>query len=227
MSPAQLKTARQAVGWTQQEAASRLGVSQPYYCQLESGSRPLTPGLWLTAYRKLRLSPVTVPLPPLSLELSPLPPGELAAVLAWLGYPGFAHLRKTNRPLNPAELVARALAHSDLEARIIEALPWVLSTFHELDWRWLAASCRLHSLQNRLGFLVSLADHLVQSGARVRLGVALADLDKSRLASEGTMCRDNMSEAERKWVRKHRSPDAAHWNILTTLTAEQLTHAAA
>ncbi|MBX9603704.1 MAG: helix-turn-helix domain-containing protein [Bryobacteraceae bacterium] len=30
-----LRTVRRNAGWTQSEAASRLGVSQPYYSQLE------------------------------------------------------------------------------------------------------------------------------------------------------------------------------------------------
>jgi transcriptional regulator with XRE-family HTH domain len=225
MHPTQLKTARQAAGWTQQEAASRLGVSQPYYCQLESGSRPLTPEFMRTAYRKLRLSPVTLPLPPLASNLSPLPHDELAAVLAWLGYPGFAHLRKAG-PMNPAELVARSLPHSDLDPRIVEALPWVLSSFHELDWQWLAATSRLQNLQNRLGFLVSLAERLAKPGAKETLRTVLRDLELSRLATEGTLCRDNMSQPERDWVRKHRPAEAAHWNLLTTLSVDQLTHAA-
>jgi transcriptional regulator with XRE-family HTH domain len=226
MRPAQLKAARQAAGWTQQEAASRLGVSQPYYSQLEKGSRPMRDDLALTAVRKLRLSPTTLPLPALSQSVTPVPPDELASALAWLGYPGFTHLRKTASPVNPAELVARALAHDDLEPRLVEALPWVLATFYDLDWQWLVAQCRLLDLQNRLGFLVSLADQLAKPGASEHLRAALVDLERSRLASEGTVCRDKMSDAERNWMRKQRSSDAAHWNLLTTLTADQLTHAA-
>jgi DNA-binding XRE family transcriptional regulator len=36
-----LKAARLNTGWSQQEATARLGVSQPYYSQMERGSRPL------------------------------------------------------------------------------------------------------------------------------------------------------------------------------------------
>jgi transcriptional regulator with XRE-family HTH domain len=226
MRPAQLKTARQTAGWTQHEAAACLGVSQPYYCQLERGSRPVPADLMLTAFRKLRLSPVALPLPALSPQLSQVPPEELTAILAWLGYPGYAHVRKTRRPVNPAELVARALAHTDLEPRLMEALPWVLSTFHALDWPWLAAQCRLLNRQNQLGFLLTLATQLAKPSAERHLRAALLDLELSRLAAEGTLSRDSMSEAERNWVRKRRSAEAAHWNLLTTLTVDQLTHAA-
>jgi transcriptional regulator with XRE-family HTH domain len=226
MSPARWKSARLAAELTQHEAAALLGVSQPYYSQLESGVRPTPAGLALTAVRKLRLSPVTLPLPPLALRLSPVEADELAAALAWLGYPGFVHLARTRTALNPAELVARALAHADLDPRLVEALPWVLATFRDLDWPWLVAQCRLLNLQNRLGFLVALASGLEKPDAEEQLGKALASLESSRLSAEGTLCRESMSQAERNWVRKHRSREAARWNLLTTLTMDQLTHAA-
>jgi transcriptional regulator with XRE-family HTH domain len=226
MSSAHLKSARLAAEFTQQEAAARLGVSQPYYSQLESGLRRMPAGLALTAVRKLRLSPVTLPLPPLALHISPVEPDELAVALAGLGYPGFAHLARTRTTSNPAELAVRALAHADLETRLVEALPWVLATFCDLSWSWLVAQCRILNLQNRLGFLVALANRLERPNAGEQLRKALAALESSRLSAEGTLCRESMSQAERNWVRKHRSPDAAHWNLLTTLTADQLTHAA-
>lgn len=128
--------------------------------------------------------------------------------------------------MNPAFLVAAALTHADLDPRLVEALPWVLSAFHDLDWDWLSAQCRLGNQQNRLGYLVSLAIKLTKPGANAPLANRLSDLERSRLAAEGTLCRESMSAAERTWVRKHRPRDAAHWNLLTTLTADQLTHAA-
>jgi hypothetical protein len=33
-----------------------------------------------------------------------------------------------------------------------------------------------------------------------------------------------MSEAERRWLRSHRSQTAAHWNLLTDLKLEDLHH---
>jgi transcriptional regulator with XRE-family HTH domain len=226
MNAERLKTARLAGGWTQAEAACRLGVSQPYYSQLENGSRPVSGELALTAVREFRLSPVALPLPELDTHLAPLDARELAGQLAWFAYPGFTHMKKTAKPMNPAFLVAAALAHADLDARLVEALPWVLSAFHDLDWDWLGAQCRLGNQQNRLGYLVSLALKLAKPGAEVELANALAELERSRLAMEGTLCRESMSAAERTWARKHRPTDASHWNLLTTLTADQLTHAA-
>ena len=40
---------------------------------------------------------------------------------------------------------------------------------------------------------------------------------KSRLAPEDTFCHDSMTQAERVWLREHRSPTAAHWNLLTDM----------
>jgi len=55
-------------------------------------------------------------------------------------------------PSRSGRVVAAALAHSDLDVRIVEALPWVLAVFRDLDWGWLIAQCRLVNLQNRLGY---------------------------------------------------------------------------
>ena len=128
--------------------------------------------------------------------------------------------------MNPAFLVAAALAHADLDPRLVEALPWVLSTFHDLDWDWLSAQCRLGNQQNRLGYLVTLAMKLTKPGADADLANALSELERSRLAMEDTLCRESMPAAERTWARTHRPKDATHWNLITTLTADQLTHAA-
>jgi transcriptional regulator with XRE-family HTH domain len=219
----QFKTARQTKGWTQQEAAARLGVSQAYYSLLEGGVRPVPAELARRAVRKFKLSPANLPLPALELEVGPVDPDAMAAALAALGYPGFAYLPKAVVKSNPAELVVQALAHSNLDVRLVEALPWVLRKFPDLDWEWLAAQCRLLNLQNRLGFLVALTQGL---GVTFQPDV-LAMLEASRLASEGTLCRDSMGAVERNWVRTYRPAEAAHWNLLTTLTPRDLTHAAA
>jgi transcriptional regulator with XRE-family HTH domain len=226
MAQVNLKAARLAGGWTQFEAASRLGVSQPYYSQLEGGARPVPEELAPLLVRKFRLSPAVLPLPALDPQLAPMEPREVAAELASLGYPGFTHLKKASGALNPALVVAAALAHDDLDTRLVEALPWVLATFRELDWGWLCAQCRLLNLQNRLGYLVWLAQNLAKPGEGAELGEALLELERSRLVVEGTLCKESMPSAERAWVRKHRPAEAKHWNLLTTLTVEQLTHVA-
>ena len=204
--------------WTQRVAAARLGVSQPYYSQLERGSRPIPTSLVQVALRELKLSPLALPLPPLSTNLVPLPPADLATALACLGYPGLSHLRGAEVQMNPADLVARSIVHDDLDARLTEGLPWLLATTN-LDWVWLIAQCRILNLQNRLGFLTSLAKDLGKSGTRQSLAAALANLETSRLAAEATLCRDAMPEVERKWVRRFRRATAQHWNLLTTCRA--------
>ena len=126
--------------------------------------------------------------------------------------------------MNPALVIVGALAHADLDVRLVEALPWVLSEFPDLDTRWLVAACRLLNLQNRLGYLVTLAARPevdVPHLSRLRL-----ELENSRLAGEGTLCRDSMPSAEREWVRSHRPAAAEHWRLLTTLSREQLPYAA-
>lgn len=218
--------ARRTAGWTQAEAASRLGLSQPYYSQQECGSRPLSTNLAANVVQKFQLSPVTLPLPALNPHLSPIDPSELAAQLAGFAYPGFAYLPKPSQPTNPEAVVAAALVHSDLDPRLVEALPWVLATFPNLDWPWLIGQCRLTNQQNRLGYLVLLARELAQSPVPPALANALSQLEASRLAQESTLCRESMPAAERAWVRQHRPPQAAHWNLLTTLAADQLTHVA-
>lgn len=61
---------------------------------------------------------------------------------------------------NPAAVVLEALLQKDLETRLAEALPWVLLTYPDLHWSWLVRHAKLQDAQNRLGFLVALADWL-------------------------------------------------------------------
>jgi transcriptional regulator with XRE-family HTH domain len=227
MAPSSLRRTRLAAGLTQQQAATRLGVSQPYYSQIETSARRMPRALVLAAVKKRRLSPLSLPLPGLNSGVAPIKADDLAGALGALGYSGFAHLARPKMLLNPAELVAGGLAHDDLDVRLVEAVPWLLATFPDLDWEWLIGQCRVLSLQNRLGYLVELALSLPAQGKdQSSLVGALRELNRSRLAGEGTLCRESMPEAERRWVRKHRPASAVHWNLLTTLTADQLTNAA-
>jgi transcriptional regulator with XRE-family HTH domain len=227
MATSSLLRTRLAAGLTQQQAAARLHVSQPYYSQMETGARRMPPSLALAAVKKLRLSPLSLPLPPLSSAVTPADTDDLAGALGALGYPGFAHLARPKALVNPSELVVKALVHEDLDVRLVEALPWLLAAFPDLDWEWLVGQCRVLNLQNRLGYLVELAAALSPRVAEAPpLRRALQELNRSRLAHEGTLCRESMREAEKRWVRKHRPASAVHWNLLTTLTVDQLTNAA-
>ena len=53
-----------------------------------------------------------------------------------------------------------------------------------------------------------------------------AQLDRSRLAREDTLCRASLPEAERRWLIEHRPDAARHWNILTDWTADALRYVA-
>lgn len=207
---------------TQVAFARALGLSQPYLCLLENGSRPLTPELEAKVRRTFSLSPTD--LPP---TLSDAPPSAdaLSASLAALGYPAFAHLPHgsvLNPVLNPAALVLECLRQPDMEVRVLEALPWLLRHFPALDTNWLLLNARMHNLQNRLGFLVELAQQL---GPLPHLEALLAGLVPSKLAAEQTLCNDNMPAALRRWLTTNRSSLAATWNLLTDLQVRDLSYA--
>jgi hypothetical protein len=145
-------------------------------------------------------------------------------------YPGFAYLRgKPTR--NPAQLLFTALDQSDLDSRLVEALPWLTHTYADMDWNWLVTNAKLRDRQNRLGYVVVLARKLSKGGmdsARLEKLVASQSLlERSRLAGEDTLCHDSMTQAERKWLRGHRPQEARHWNLLTDLDVRNLPYASA
>ncbi len=227
MTAEQWKTGRETAGLAQVAAACSLKVSQPYLSQLETGLRVASAELARKAARLYRL-PTALPLPE-ALDVRGSSPDELQRKLAFLGYPGFEHIR-SKAPGNPAEVVLHAVVEPDLDARLVEALPWVLSTYSTLDWEWLRDRAKLNNAQNRLGYLVHLAEQTARAlpgrqGAVQVLSRWERDLEEARLAREGTLCRDSMPEPERTWLRSNRSDAARHWSLLTGLTAEQLRYA--
>lgn len=226
----QLRDGRRKAKLTQVEAASRLGVSQPYLSQLERGQRPLTPKLARATAALYRLPATALPMPKTVNAGAAVNPSRLARQLACLGYPRFAHLRP-NSKANPAAVVLEALLQPDLEVRLSEALPWVLLTYPDLDWQWLVAQSKLHDVQNRLGFVVAVAKafatrHANFSHVEEKLTTGEHQLERARLAREDTLGRDSMPAAERHWLAENRSPAARHWNMLTSLSADQLSYAA-
>ena len=218
-----LKQRRRERGWSQEEAAVRLGLSQSYVSMLERGNRPLSPRLARKVARVYGL-PTALPVS----EPKPTDNQTLAEALAKLEYPGFAYLRTRRQRKNPAEVLLVALATNDLEARVTEALPWLLLQYADrLDTRWLLEQARLHTLQNRLGFVVSLARQVAEAAPQYRDRVpALArleqNLQKSRLANEDTLCQAHLSAARRRWLQENRTPEAAYWNLLTDWRPEAL-----
>jgi transcriptional regulator with XRE-family HTH domain len=216
---AEVKRAREARGWTQAEAAERLGVSQGYVSLLESGGRPVPQRLVPSLRRTLGLSPSA--LPPSELNLDP---DRLPGVLGALGYEPFGYLR--GRLLNPTAVLLSALRQKDLPSRVVEALPWLALHFPDLNREWLVERAKLHDVQNRLAYVVTLASELVAgAGVAARLRELVLGLEPSRLAREDTLCHDSMTEAERRWLRQQRSQQAEHWNLLTDLRREHLSYA--
>ena len=230
MTAQQWTAGRNKSGLTQVAAARSLNVSQPYLSQLETGLRTASAQLARKAARLYKLPPTALPLPE---PFAPRPgrPDDLQNQLASLGYPGFEHVR-ARQTSNPAEVVLSAVVQRDLDTRLVEALPWVLKSYTDLNWDWLRDRAKLQNAQNRLGYLVHLARET--AGASPQHGSAANvlsgwenQLEDARLASEGTLCRESMPEAERRWLRANRPPAAAHWSLLTGITAEQLPYATA
>ena len=223
----QLKSVRTAAGLTQHQAADRLGVSQAYLALLERGRRRVTKQLQSRMVDLYQLGPVGLPLDgdnPDSSDSS-----SLAAGLASLGYPGF-HQLTGGQPQNPATILLSAVAACDVEVRVLEALPWLAVQYHNLDWEWLIREAKVRDVQNRLGFVVTLARQVAEKRGDLvavgRLHQVEEMLDRARLVREDTLCQESLSEAERRWLRQRRPTEASHWNLLTDLKAQLLPYAA-
>ena len=229
MSGAELKAARKEAGKTQLEVSRTIGVSQGYLSLFENGVRKVPAPL---AKRFVALYGLASTALPVAADYDPWAGGDaqtLAEELAALGYPGFSYMGWRKRK-NPAEVLVAALCQRDLESRIAEALPWVLLHYPQLDRNWVVGQVRLHNLQNRLGFVVTLALEMARQNGRQNSGLQVlaelqAALEESRLAREDTLCQESLSEAERNWLREVRSPAAQHWNLLTDWKPETVRYA--
>src|SRR3989442_2931578 len=154
MKPQELKLARKRTRVVQSQAATKLGVSQPYLSLLENGKRSLPGVLARRAARLYRLSPTVLPMPD-DLQKPPAKNSEkLAEDLAALGYPGFSYMRQRKKR-NPVEVLFAALGQKDLEPRLTEALPWLVLNYADLNWDWLLPRVKANNLQNRLGYVTS------------------------------------------------------------------------
>jgi transcriptional regulator with XRE-family HTH domain len=227
MTGQDLREARKKKGWTQEETAEKLEVTQAYLSMLESGRRSMPSDLARLAVETLQAPPTALPVHAKTFE-TPVGSEKLSLQLAALGYPGFAHLRARARR-NPAEVLLTALHAANLDTRVTEGLPWLALAYADMDWDWVVRNSKLLDRQNRLGFVVTLASQLASKSADShrsgRLREYAAVLERSRLVKEDTLCHDALTEAERKWLRSNRPAEAAHWNLLTDMKAENLPHA--
>lgn len=223
-----LRLGREQKHWTQEEAAFRLRVSQPYLSLMEKGLRPVPEHLARKAATAFGLPATSLPLKT-SLEVVPAKSGNaLATDLASLGYPGFAHLKSRSKK-NPAEVLLSALSSNNLEARLVEALPWILLTYPNLNWQSLMTAAKLRDLQNRLGFVTSLARRVAENRGDQITAQLLREqenaLSRSRLFSEDTLCDDALTQTEKRWLETNRPDEAKYWRVLTNLSPEHLSHA--
>jgi transcriptional regulator with XRE-family HTH domain len=210
----ELRKTRQERGWTQQEAAARLGVTQAYLSLLENGRRS-SKHMARKLMQVYGLPPTVLPVGELRTDATA---DTLAQGLARLEYPGFAHLRRGRRKMNPAEFLLTALAQRNLEARTAEALPWVVFQYSDMPLDFLVREARARNLQNRLGFVVTLARHAAGREDLQPLEQTLAD---SKLEKEDSFCKE-LNEVERRWLREHASGEAKSWHLLSDMRPEGL-----
>ncbi len=190
---------------TQVEAASLLGVSQPYLSLMEKGVRSVTPEL---------RSRMTVAASPSRRTNSS--DDRRRSDLSALGYPGFAHIKPSRTPVRPHVLLLTVLSQPDADTRIVDALAWVVrNCASKLNFPWLVRQAKLRNLQNRLGFLLQTS--APESPAVVE---AIRELDEARLLKEDTLCWESMRPSTRDMLRERRSPVAARWNIVTSHETE-------
>lgn len=225
MSGESLRQARNAAGLSQVQAAKALGVSQALFSMMESGQRVVTYAVALKVVDLWKVSPVLLPLS----QEQHRNDEQLAADLATLGYPGFAYLAGAKR--NPAEVLFDALDRADLDARVVEALPWLPMQYPDMDWKWLVDQAKLHNRQNRLGFVLALAFRLARvksmRGPAKQLYRVVAVLREARLVRNDTLCQESWPPSQRKHAHARRSKLASYWNLDTRLTGRDLAHLAA
>jgi transcriptional regulator with XRE-family HTH domain len=216
-----VKAARKRLGLTQEQAAARWKISQPYLSLVENEKRRVPDHV---AKRLARESPDLSTGLPFEVNVSAQ---ALPQVLGELEYPGFAYLATGKSRRNPVTVLLAALKQ-DVPARVTVALPWLVRRFPEMNWDWLLDEVKRANLQNRLGYVVSLAREVAadrgESEVAEKLRVVEERLEDARLVKEDTLGR-SLTDSERQFLRKNRPPRATHWNILTNLQTRDLSEA--
>lgn len=230
MTGHQLAQYRKEKKRTQVQTARALGVSQTYLSLLEAGKRPLTERLQRKAASFFDLPATEVPGQFPSGELPTVTDDQLSSDLADLGYLGFAHLRrKRPRRKNPADVLLSALNAPQRDARLVEALPWLVLHYPEMKWKEVTRVAKTYDLQNRLGFVVNVARRTAEAQRKddktvSKLKEREAELERSMLVREDTLCDEAMTNAERKWLTTDRPEEAKHWHLLTNLSPHHLSY---
>jgi len=214
-----LRSARKQRELNQRQLGERLGVSQAYVSQLERGRRLMPARLVDRLASILDLPATALPLR----DDRPLDRDRATVAMGTLGYDGFGYLRE-QQSSNPAEVLVRTLGADHVDARLVEALPWLVRTYADMDWAWVLSRVKQADLQNRLGFVVSVARGRAEAAGDAPttavLRVVEARLESSRLQKQDAFSRPSMTRAEERWLQQHSSPEAKRWNMLSTLTAD-------
>jgi transcriptional regulator with XRE-family HTH domain len=224
-----LRTARKQKGLTQEQVAASLGVTQAYLSMLENKLRPVPAShlpLFVEVYG-LSYSALPMRGPQVWEQLQS---DAVANQLAALGYPGFSYMNNSRPQWNPAELLVAALTKNELESRVAEGLVWLAYAFTDMNWAWAIREAKVNDVTNRLGFVVSLACKLAEKKANdsaiETLRVVETRLKRSTLVQEETLCHEQMTQTERKWLEDSRPPEARQWHVLSDLLPEHLDHVA-
>jgi transcriptional regulator with XRE-family HTH domain len=225
MSGEALHQARQKAGLSQVEAAGKLGVSQTLLSMMEKGKRSVSYAVAVRAVQVLHVSPEQLPV----FEEKRHNDQQLAADLGALGYPGYSYLRSD--PRNPGEVLLDALDRDNLDARVVEALPWVPLRYPNMNWNWLTSQAKLRNRQNRLGYVVNLAARVALKNDQRPVARCLyknvVGLKEARLVKNDTLCQSSWRPSQRKHAHERRSKLAKFGNLDTRLTEKDLAHFAA
>ncbi|HEX7289304.1 MAG TPA: helix-turn-helix transcriptional regulator [Candidatus Angelobacter sp.] len=223
-----LRNARKQKRMTQRQVADRMGVSQAYVSMLEGNKRRVPSRQLAKVVGAYGLSASALPFHG-SKNWDRVDGDKVATELGTLGYPGFAYMRVGRPKWNPAELLLAALTKDDLETRVTEGLPWLAYTHSDMDWDWVVREAKNNNVTNRLGFVVTLARELAErkgdTATVARLRAVEARLQPCVLLHPRTLCREHMTQAERRWLSTRSTPQARQWNVLSDLSLEHLAHA--
>lgn len=228
-----LRAARLATGWTQEEAASRLGLRQPTLSRFENGRSLPTLKQFLRLAELYGVSPASLlgadgrnPVLPYRLPLG-VSYSDLVASLVGHGYAGLVGPKGLKPALPPELTLVGLLAEPSLEPRVVEGLPWLLLNY-PMDGAYLRDVARLYDLQNRLGWTATVAHQLAEraparSPYRPRatwLAELVAELEQARLAREDSLCHPTLTERMKGLLRQRRPEFSRRWNLLDVFWLE-------
>ena len=104
-----------------------------------------------------------------------------------------------------------ALKKENLDTRTAEALPWLVFSFPEMDWERVTKFARMFDLQNRLGFVVSLAKQIAGKKAdaikKMIFSKVEKSLENSRLFREDVLGNKSLTTAEKNHLKTNRPKD--------------------